>query len=171
MREARKAAGISLPQLHRWAGISAGFLSECERGLKRPSAATLERLLQLIPVDRELEQALQREAAPPWPVEWVEAKRAASARAAARNAMRRSTTANHLERLLDPIIVGMAESTIPKRLRPADVAEARDGLQRILEAVRRGELTASNTYVSRLEGAISALGALLGESPDPMAIH
>ena len=62
---------------------------------------------------------------------------------------------------------GMAESTTPKRLRPADVAEARDGLQRILEAIGRGELTASPGYVARLEGAIAALSAMLGEPLSP----
>ncbi len=46
------------------------------------------------------------------------------------------------------------------------MAEARDGLQRILEAIGRNELTASSAYVARLEGAISALSALLVDSPD-----
>lgn len=67
LREAREAAGVSLGQLHRRTGISAGFLSECERALKRPSIATLERLLEALPVDPQVEQALRREAAPPWP--------------------------------------------------------------------------------------------------------
>lgn len=55
------------------------------------------------------------------------------------------------------------------RLRPGDVAEARDGLQRILEAIGRGELTASPGYVARLEGAIAALSAMLGEPLSPSA--
>ena len=56
--------------------------------------------------------------------------------------------------------------TIPRQLQPGNVAKAQDGLQRILEAIGRGELTASSAYVARLEGAISALSALLGDSPD-----
>lgn len=58
---------------------------------------------------------------------------------------------------------GTVNTTPSRRLRPRDVAQARDGLQRILEAIGRGELTASSAYVSRLEGAISALGALVSE--------
>lgn len=65
-----------------------------------------------------------------------------------------------------PMIEAVVDHTIPRRLGPADVAEARDGLQRILEAIGRNELTASSAYVARLEGAISALSALLVDSPD-----
>lgn len=43
------------------------------------------------------------------------------------------------------------------------VSDARDGLRRVLEAIRRGELTAGPGYVARLEGAIAALQALLGD--------
>jgi len=43
------------------------------------------------------------------------------------------------------------------------VVEARDGLRRVLAAIHRGELTADSGYVARLEGAIAALDALLGE--------
>lgn len=64
---------------------------------------------------------------------------------------------------------GMGKRGPRKQLRLGDVAEARDGLARILEAIRQGELTASSAYVSRLEGAISALSALLGDSPEPTA--
>ena len=60
----------------------------------------------------------------------------------------------------------MVKPTPTQRLQPRDVAQARDGLQRILEAIGRSELTASSAYVARLEGAISALSALLGDSPD-----
>jgi hypothetical protein len=56
-----------------------------------------------------------------------------------------------------------------ERLQRRTVADARDGLQRILEAIGRGELTASSSYVARLEGAIAALSAMLGEDPDPKA--
>lgn len=59
----------------------------------------------------------------------------------------------------------MVKATLTRRLGPADVADARDGLQRILEAIGRGELTASSAYVSRLEGAISALDALVSDGP------
>ncbi len=60
----------------------------------------------------------------------------------------------------------MVKPTPTQRLQPRDVAQARDGLQRILEAIGRGELTASSAYVARLEGAISALSALLRDSSD-----
>ncbi len=53
------------------------------------------------------------------------------------------------------------ERTVSRRSQLSEIAGARDGLQRILEAIGRGELTASSVYVSRLEGAISALDALL----------
>ena len=53
-----------------------------------------------------------------------------------------------------------------ERLERHTVAESRDGLQRVLEAIRTGELTASPGYLARLEGAIAALDALLGESAD-----
>ena len=54
----------------------------------------------------------------------------------------------------------------PERLHRRTVAESREGLERVLEAIHKGELTASAGYVARLEGAIAALEALLGESPD-----
>ncbi len=41
------------------------------------------------------------------------------------------------------------------------VADARDGLQRVLEAIRVGGLTAGSGYVARLEGAIAALDTVL----------
>ena len=62
---------------------------------------------------------------------------------------------------------GMVKRSPRQRLRPGDVAEARDGLRRILEAIGRGELTASPGYVARLEGAIAALSAMLGEPLSP----
>ena len=61
----------------------------------------------------------------------------------------------------------MVKRSSRQRLRPGDVAEARDGLQRILQAIGRGELTASSAYVARLEGAIAALSAMLGEPLSP----
>ena len=57
------------------------------------------------------------------------------------------------------------ERTVSRRSQLSEIAGARDGLQRILEAIGRGELTASQGYVARLEGAITALSALLGDSP------
>ena len=63
----------------------------------------------------------------------------------------------------------MGKRSRTQRLRPGDVAEARDGLQRILEAIGRGELTASSSYVARLEGATLALSAMLGEDPSQNA--
>jgi hypothetical protein len=47
------------------------------------------------------------------------------------------------------------------------VVESRDGLQRLVEAIRRGELTAAPGYVARLEGAIAALDALIWEAEPP----
>jgi hypothetical protein len=49
------------------------------------------------------------------------------------------------------------------RLERTTVSEARDGLKRVLEAIRAGELTAGPGYVARLEGAVAALEALLGQ--------
>jgi hypothetical protein len=51
----------------------------------------------------------------------------------------------------------------PERLQQRTVAESRDGLRRVLEAIHKGELTASTGYIARLEGAIAALDALLEE--------
>lgn len=56
-----------------------------------------------------------------------------------------------------------AESLSVVRLHPDAVIDCREGLQRLLHAIRRGELTAGSGYVARLEGAIAALDALLGE--------
>lgn len=61
----------------------------------------------------------------------------------------------------------MVKHSPRQRLRPGDVAEARDGLQRILEAIGRGELTASPGFVPRLEAAIATLSAMLGEPLSP----
>jgi hypothetical protein len=52
---------------------------------------------------------------------------------------------------------------MPGRIERRTLAESRDGLQRVLEAIRTGELTATPGYVARLEGAIAALDALLGD--------
>ena len=57
----------------------------------------------------------------------------------------------------------MTHISKPGRLRRQTVAEARDGLQRILEAIGQGELTATTGYVARLEGAVAALTALVEE--------
>lgn len=47
------------------------------------------------------------------------------------------------------------------RLDRTTISDARDGLQRVLEAIRAGELAAGPGYVARLEGAIAGLDALL----------
>jgi hypothetical protein len=49
-----------------------------------------------------------------------------------------------------------------RKVSRALVRESRDGLQRVLQAIRTGELTASAGYIAHLEGAVSALDALLG---------
>lgn len=61
LRAAREDAGLSLRRVHYLTGVSAGFLSEVERGLKRPRMRTTDAILRVIPVDPELEQALRRE--------------------------------------------------------------------------------------------------------------
>jgi len=61
LRAAREDAGLSLRRVHSLTGVSAGFLSEMERGLKRPRMRTTDAILRVIPVDPELEQALRRE--------------------------------------------------------------------------------------------------------------
>lgn len=58
----------------------------------------------------------------------------------------------------------MVKCSARRRISPGDVERARDGLERILEAIGRGELIASSSYVARLEGAIAALDSLLRES-------
>ena len=55
---------------------------------------------------------------------------------------------------------GMVKRSSRQRLRPGDVAEVRHGLQRILGAIGRREVTAGSGYVAGLEGAIAALDAL-----------
>ncbi|HUY56561.1 MAG TPA: hypothetical protein VMV12_01865 [Candidatus Micrarchaeaceae archaeon] len=55
----------------------------------------------------------------------------------------------------------------PGRLQRRTVAESRDGLQRVLEAIRQGELTATPGYMAHLQGAIAALDALLGDHIPP----
>ncbi len=50
-----------------------------------------------------------------------------------------------------------------RRLDRPQVVEARDSLRKLLEAIERGELTASRGHVERLEGAVMALSALLGD--------
>jgi hypothetical protein len=50
-----------------------------------------------------------------------------------------------------------------RKVSPQVVREARNGLERVLEAIREGDLTAGPGYQSRLEGAIAALDALLGD--------
>jgi len=52
------------------------------------------------------------------------------------------------------------------RLERRTVSEARDGLQRVLGAIRAGELTAGSGYVVRREWAVAAVDTLLGESAD-----
>jgi hypothetical protein len=49
-----------------------------------------------------------------------------------------------------------------------DIVKSRDGPRLVLEAIRAGELTAGPGYQARLDGAIAALDALIGEA-DPSA--
>jgi hypothetical protein len=48
------------------------------------------------------------------------------------------------------------------------VRGVRDQLERLLDAVRSGQLTAPSGMVTRLEGAITALDALLGVVDYPL---
>ncbi|MGH7641211.1 MAG: hypothetical protein ACREOL_09955 [Candidatus Dormibacteria bacterium] len=64
----------------------------------------------------------------------------------------------------------MARSARPGTLDPAALREALAGLERVLESIRRGELSASNAYVSRLEGAVAALYAVLGSEPPALPL-
>lgn len=52
------------------------------------------------------------------------------------------------------------------RRQPDSLLEARDGLRSFVEAIRSDELPGSRAYVARLEGAIAALDALLGDRPN-----
>lgn len=45
-----------------------------------------------------------------------------------------------------------------------EIAEVAAGLQRILDAIARGELSAEPGEINRLEGAIAALEALVGSA-------
>ena len=50
-----------------------------------------------------------------------------------------------------------------KRLQPHDVEELSAMLQGILRAIEDGEMTASTATRYRIEGAVAALGAVLGD--------
>jgi len=65
LRAARQVTGQSLRAAARRAGIAAGYLSELERGLKRPRAATAEALIAIIPMHPGLIQDLRAAVAPP----------------------------------------------------------------------------------------------------------
>jgi ribosome-binding protein aMBF1 (putative translation factor) len=48
----------------------------------------------------------------------------------------------------------------------SDLADLAEGLQRLLDAIERGELTADASTISRLEGAAASLQALArGQEP------
>jgi hypothetical protein len=48
-------------------------------------------------------------------------------------------------------------------LKPVDVERLAETIRRLLASVERGELAASGTTRNRLEGALAALEAVLGE--------
>lgn len=63
-------------------------------------------------------------------------------------------------------------------LQRLDVEATAEGLRRLLDAVRSGQLVAGSGDIARLEGALAALEALLGQpqasrsrcsTPDPSA--
>lgn len=53
LREQRQAASLSLRQLSELAGVSNPYLSQIERGLKRPSAEILQQLAKGLEVSAE----------------------------------------------------------------------------------------------------------------------
>jgi len=53
LREQRQSARLSLPQLSELAGVSNPYLSQIERGLKRPSAEILQQLAKGLEVSSE----------------------------------------------------------------------------------------------------------------------
>jgi transcriptional regulator with XRE-family HTH domain len=63
LRAFRIWRGISIPRLAKAAGVSAGFISELERGLKRPRRETVGRLDRVLHFDDFLLGALWAEAA------------------------------------------------------------------------------------------------------------
>ncbi len=82
-------------------------------------------------------------------------------------------TADRLQGLLDE----STEATMAS-LQPLDVEATAEGLRRLLDAVRSGQLVAGSGDIARLEGALAALEALLGQpqasrsrcsTPDPSA--
>lgn len=64
----------------------------------------------------------------------------------------------------------LASSVLDDLISTETIRGARDQLARMLEAVRAGELTAPSGLVARLEGAITALEALLGDLTVPEEI-
>lgn len=73
MREARKKAGLTQVQLADFAGLSAAFVSDIERGLIGVSIAALLQLADVLKVDgaelmRRIEQEVRRGPAEPEPV-------------------------------------------------------------------------------------------------------
>jgi transcriptional regulator with XRE-family HTH domain len=64
LRAARQAAGISLRRLERFMGLTRGYLSLLERGLRCPSIDTVEKLGTLRYVDRALFTRLLKAAVP-----------------------------------------------------------------------------------------------------------
>jgi hypothetical protein len=58
----------------------------------------------------------------------------------------------------DPKRVGAS-----RHVRVETIREVRDQLDRLLDAVRSGELTAPSGLIARLEGAITALDAVAGD--------
>lgn len=53
-----------------------------------------------------------------------------------------------------------------ERLQPRDVEQLSAMLQELLTAIEHGEMTASTAARYRLEGAVIALGAVLGDLED-----
>lgn len=151
LRDARRMAGLGIGVAAHRAGIHPGFLSELERGLKRPRAATAERLIRAIPMHPSLVQDLR-----------------AAAVAQSAYVPPNDRPPGWQPRVLTGADDGyysgaLTNSSRTQRLHRRTVAESRDGLERVLVAIRDGELTADTAYVARLEGAIAALSALLGE--------
>ena len=63
LRAFRRAREVSLRRLGRAAGVSVGFLSELERGLKRPRSGTVWRIDRVLDFHDHLRQVLYAEAA------------------------------------------------------------------------------------------------------------
>jgi len=64
-----------------------------------------------------------------------------------------------------PVVAGHHGVVAPRPLTRLEMADLRRSLQALLDAIERDEMTASTGMVYRLEGAVTALDAVLARIP------